>query len=165
MSTARPGAALSAVALAATLLLTACGSDEPADPPSSAEGGSGDGTIADPSGAFENPGSAPEECAEAFPLAQGGDIADVESVPADFPEPPDGAVLCETGGTVRGGQEYVSYAADLSGEEVLAYYEANGPGAERIDSGLGEAVTGTSGDVIWQVDPQDGGFRVVFQAA
>ena len=158
MPATRPTArrALTGALLGAALLLSACGGDD-TDEVAAAAGDGGAALGAD----------VPEECTAAFPLTvAGADIADVESIPADFPEPPSGSTLCETGGTADGGQEYANYATDLGAEEVLAHYESGAPAAERTETGLGEpAVSGTAGDVFWQVEPVDGGFRVVFAAA
>ncbi|MGY1609850.1 MULTISPECIES: hypothetical protein [unclassified Geodermatophilus] len=151
--------ALAGALLGTALLLSACsGDDDVAAAGEDTAAAAGDAVGAD----------VPEECTAAFPLTVTGDadIADVESVPADFPEPPAGATLCETGGTADGGQEYANYASDLGAEEVLAHYESAAPGAERTETGLGEpAVSGSAGDVFWQVETVDGGFRLVFAAA
>ncbi|MGY1696398.1 hypothetical protein ACI780_15965 [Geodermatophilus sp. SYSU D00814] len=154
MPATRPTArrALTGALLGAAVLLSACGGDDTDEPAAAA----GDGAAA--LGA-----DVPEECTAAFPLTvAGADIADVESVPDDFPEPPDGSTLCETGGTAGGGQEYANYATDLGSEEVLAHYESVF-GAGRTETGLGApAVGGATGDTFWQVEPVDGGFRIVF---
>ncbi|SNS03460.1 hypothetical protein SAMN04488107_0964 [Geodermatophilus saharensis] len=149
--------ALAGALLGTALLLSACSADD------DVAAGEDTAALGDVAGA-----DVPEECTAAFPLTVTGDadIADVESVPADFPPPPDGATLCETGGTADGGQEYANYASGLGAEEVLAHYESAAPGAERTETGLGEpAVSGTAGGVFWQVEPVDGGFRLVFAAA
>ncbi|MGY1796750.1 hypothetical protein ACI796_22520 [Geodermatophilus sp. SYSU D00525] len=160
MSRTRPTVrrALAGALLGSALLLSACGGEDLDDLAAAAEdvAAAGDGGAAT---------DVPEECLAAFPLtvAGGADIVDVESVPAGFPEPPDGSTLCETGGTADGSQEYANYASDLAAEDVLAHYASAAPAAERTETGLGEpAVSGTSGDVFWQVEPVDGGFRLVF---
>ncbi|SFO34014.1 hypothetical protein SAMN05660359_02788 [Geodermatophilus obscurus] len=142
--------ALAGVLLGATLLLSACGAREADD---LAAAGAGDALGAD----------VPEECTAPFPLAVGtADVADLDSVPAGFPDAPAGSVLCETGRAADGGQEYANYASDLPAEEVLAYYGSSAPEARRSLTGLGRpAVSGTLGGVFWQVEPVDGGFRLV----
>lgn len=152
--------AVPAALLGTALLLTACGSD---DDTTDATGSAGGDT-----GAVEDAAAGsgvPEECAEAYPTAFGpADIADVE-LAAGFPEPPAGAVLCETGGTADGSQEYANYAADLSEEEVFAHYEGELTGAERGEDGIGAPIlSGTTDGVYWQVQAEDGGFSIVFAA-
>lgn len=144
---------LAGVLLAAAALLPSCAVGAGDD---LAEAGAGDAVA-----------EAPEECRGPFPLATGdADAADLDGVPAGFPDPPAGSVLCETGGRPDGGQEYAHYATALPAEEVLAHYTAGGPGAELGRTGLGApAVTGTAGAVSWIVEPVDGGFRVVFTPA
>ncbi|MGY1741281.1 MULTISPECIES: hypothetical protein [unclassified Blastococcus] len=152
--------ALPAALFGAALLLTACGSDDDtADATGSAGSGGDTGAVED---AAADSG-VPEECAEAYPTAFGpADIADVE-LAAGFPEPPSGAVLCETGGTADGSQEYANYAAGLSEEEVFAYYEGELAGAERGEDGIGAPIlSGTTDGVYWQVQSEDGGFSVLF---
>lgn len=152
--------AVPASLVAAALLLTACGSDD--DGGDTASSG-GDAGAVDDGGDVQADSGVPEECAEAFPTAFGpADISDVELLPADFPEPPDGAVLCETGGTADGSQEYLNYASDLGEEEVFAHYEAGLPDAERGEDGIGAPILSGSADgVYWQVEAEDGGFSIV----
>jgi len=163
MSRRTPHRAVPAGLLAAALLLTGCGSDDDSGTTSSGGdvGASGDG-----GGGGGTDTGAPEECAEPFPTAFGeADIADVELLPADFPEPPSNSTLCETGGTAGGGQEYANYASPLSEEEVFTYYENNLPAeynAERTEDGLGEPIlAGSDGDLYWQIESEDGGFSLV----
>ncbi|SEP00901.1 hypothetical protein [Trujillonella endophytica] len=153
--------ALPAGLFAAALLLTGCGSD---DDDSTGASGGGVGAVDD--GGTGTDTGAPEECAEAFPTAFGvADIADVELLPDDFPEPPADSTLCETGGTGNGGQEYANYASPLGEEELFAYYEENLPAgyaAERTEDGLGEPIlAGQSGELYWQIESEDGGFSLV----
>jgi hypothetical protein len=147
---------LSGGLVAAVLLLAGCGQEEAA----SADGG-GD-TIE----AGDGVPDVPEECRAAFPLTfGGGDLAAVELLPGEWPDPPAGATLCGTGGT-GGDQEYVEYAVDLGPEEVLAHYEGALPGAyapARTETGRGPALTGVADGVTFLVEPRDGGLQLVFQ--
>lgn len=141
---------LPAVLIAA--LLAGCGGED--DP-----GGGAPGKAAPPAGV-------PAECVESFPgvLATPA-LDDVELLPEGFPEPPVDATLCETGGTVDQGQEYASYASDASEVDLLAGYEAalSSYGASLADDGAGRRVVNAQvGDVAVQVQPRDGGFRIVF---
>jgi hypothetical protein len=160
MTAARPSAAPPAIAgalLAAGLLLTACGGDAEAD--AAVEEAVGDAVA-------EGLPEAPEQCLAPFPLAVGGaTLDDVDLIPADWPAAPDGAVLCGTGGTLDGNQDYAEYAVTLDGEALLAYYQGAFPAGytvEPTDTIGGPGLTGTAGDVTFVVEPRDGGMNLVF---
>ncbi|WP_460772734.1 hypothetical protein [Microbacterium sp. GXF7504] len=111
----------------------------------------------------------PEACRDAFPLAMPGvDAADLELMPADWPAPPSGAVLCTTMDSVGGGSESAGYAIDLPVEDVFAHYEASLSGYELFrsdgaENGTGYAtLDGVGADVGFQVRETDGGFTLVF---
>lgn len=113
----------------------------------------------------------PEECIEAFPYVFApADIADVSQLPADWPEAPEGAVLCMTasGGSI----ETADFATEASFEEVAAYYEQAliGRGeSERVsgaDNGTGwDALGGSVDGVHYQVQERDTGYRIAFGGA
>jgi hypothetical protein len=152
--------ALSAALLAAGLLLTACGGDAEADTAAAVESAVED--------AVEDAGlpPAPEECLTPFPLAVGvATLDDVDLIPADWPAAPDGAVLCGTGGTLDGNQDYAEYAVPLDGAALLAYYEGVFPAGytvEPTDTIHGPGLTGTAGEVTFVVEPRDGGLNLIF---
>lgn len=157
------------IAVLLPLGLASCGgSDEPAAGESVSESGSESG---DAAGTVEEGAStAPEECRDAFPMAMVmPDLADVAMIPADFPEPPVDATLCQTSSTLEGNMESADYATDASAEEVLAAYEtALAPyGAARSEDGMGRPMIAgeADGGVFIQVTPKDGGFSLVFAKA
>jgi len=137
------------VVAALTLTLTAgCGSDDTSDREETETAtAAADGV--------------PDEC-KVFPFAMPDpDLGDVELMPADFPEPPVDATLCETGGT-GGDQEYASYATSASEDEILDGY-ASALGASRSEDGAGSPiVTTTVEGVVVQVNLKDGGYSIVF---
>jgi hypothetical protein len=145
-----------AVLLAGALLLTACGGAAEADAP----GSTGVAALDDAAT------SAPEECLQPFPISVGGaTLDDVELVPADWPAEPAGAVLCGTGGTLDGNQDYAQFAVPLDAEAVLAYYEGALPAGytvEPTDTVSGPGLTGTAGTITFVVEPKDGGVNLVF---
>ena len=130
--------------------------------------GAPSGSVADAPAGDAPAGDVPEECGELYPFAhEAPDLADVELLPGDFPEPPVDATLCETGGAGEG-QEYAAYATSASGEEVLTAYEEAlaSYGAVRAEDGLGNPiVNATAGDVAVQLSTKDGGFSLVFTRA
>jgi hypothetical protein len=150
LSLARP------VRVAALLLaLTACGAEAAGSDGADGSGSSGGSDLGAPAG-----------CAEAFPVAVGTpDLADVTNRPADFPDPPVDAVLCQTSSTLDDTVTIASYATEAGPDEVLsAYEELLGATYEvvRADDGAGETLTGDLGGVFVQVSPRDGAFSVAF---
>lgn len=141
-------------------LVAGCGGEGGGDAPGK------DGSGKDGPGRAAPPAGVPEECVESFPGALTTPaLDDVELLPAGFPEPPVDATLCETGGTVDQGQEYASYASDAPVVDVLAGYESalSSYGASLADDGAGRRVVNAQvGAVAVQVQPRDGGFRIVF---
>jgi hypothetical protein len=153
--------------LAAGLLLTACGGDAEADAAAALEPAVEEaaGNVAGAADDAALP-PAPEECLTPFPLSVGGaTLDDVDLIPADWPAAPDGAVLCGTGGTADGNQDYAEYAVPLDGEALLAYYQGVFPAGytvEPTDTIHGPGLTGTAGDVTFVVEPRDGGLNLLF---
>ncbi|WP_194409612.1 hypothetical protein [Microbacterium cremeum] len=104
---------------------------------------------------------APEECADAFPHAIGTpSLAEVEALPADWPEPPAGSTLCLTASALGdGGSESISYATPATADAVLAYYEdaLGGYSVARETSPTGgEMLVGDGGAVSFQIRPGEG---------
>lgn len=156
---------LGALALTVTLVLTGCsGSGDPAeslDPAGAPTAKQSEGDQA--------PG-VPKECAEPFPYAMGpADLADVEMLPAQWPDPPAGSTLCVTSGTVGESQENADYASDLPGDAVLAAYEAALEGVydvTREEDGLGAPIlTGVADGAGFQISTDPGRFRLTFVSA
>ena len=157
----RSPAVVAGALLAAGLLLTACGGN--------AEAGTAPDAAVDAAGEQASDAdvlAAPEECLAPFPLAVGGaTLDDVELIPADWPAAPAGAVLCGSGGTLDGNQDYVEYAVTLDGDALLAYYQGAFPAGYTvgpIDTIGGPGLTGTAGDVTFVVEPREGGVNLVF---
>lgn len=113
---------------------------------------------------------APTECLEAYIGAAGGaDLDDVESMPDDWPQAPEGSTLCVTaeGGSV----ETASYASTTPVEEILAYYEQQLAAAYEVyrvsgeENGTGyDSLDGSGEAVAFQVRESDGGFVIAFVA-
>jgi hypothetical protein len=146
------------VAAGLLLSLTACGSDDAEQDTADRVGDD----LAD-----VRSGDVPQECTEAFPLAiEPADLADVALRPADFPEPPVDATLCQTSSTLDDSIATADYATTASATEVLDAYEAElAPtyDVEREDGGAGETLTGDLGGGTYvQVTPGDGRFSVAF---
>ncbi|GAA2250222.1 hypothetical protein N1031_19945 [Herbiconiux moechotypicola] len=122
----------------------------------------------DGAGAEEPLGDVPEEClAVSVTSWPGADLADVESIPASWPQPPSGSVLCSTGG--GGSTETAAYASPLAIDEILAHYESS-LGSEYSferfsgeENGTGyDSLDGSGPGVGFQVRENDGGFTLVF---
>lgn len=161
----RRAAGLTTVALIAIALAGCAGAD------TSSEG------VADPSGIheedFDRPSTddvdgMPPECAVVgvgwYP---GIDIANVETMPADWPEAPEGATLCSTlsGGSVQ----TAVYASDWGTDAIFEYYGDSLPAgytatqASGADNGTGYAtLEGNGPGVAFQVRENDGGFTLAF---
>lgn len=110
----------------------------------------------------------PEECLTAFPVAMDApDLGEVTLLPADWPQAPEGATLCQTSATLDGGVETVDYATDRAAADVLAAYEAalSGYDVVRADQGLGEQLSGTVGSVSFEITTRDGAYSVLFAEA
>lgn len=167
MTNLRSRLTLAAVPLVLAAFLTGCGGDESSN---EGTGGSEDGSsVAEDAGVEPGDLGAPEECAEAFPMAFGdADIDDVSMMPADWPEPVDDAVLCSTSGTIGDAVESAEFATSLPEEEVLSSFESAlgdlGYTVSRGDSsGLDRAVlAGTAGEVAFEITAVPGGYTVVF---
>ncbi|GGH40704.1 hypothetical protein [Microbacterium album] len=153
--------------------LTAC-----AAPDSEAPRAEAPATSEDPpaSGALpempQREGEVPQECQDAYPLAVvPADLADVASVPDDWPAPPAGAVLCLTSGSFDDTTETASYATDAPIEDVLAHYEAALAGyelyrADGAENGTGyDTLDGERPGLGVQIRETDGGFVIVFARA
>lgn len=112
---------------------------------------------------------APEECGTAFPHAMGiPDPAEVESLPADWPEPPAGSTLCLTASALGDGGESLSYATEASADAVLAHYEDALAGyavwRETAPTG-GEMLAGDGETVSFQVRAGDGTIVIALLSA
>lgn len=160
----RSGAARTAAAAGVLLglaTLVGCGGD-----------GGDDTAVADPDAALEqlqDDSGVPEECREAFPVAMGpADLADLSMLPVDWPEAPAGATLCQTSATLDAGVETADFATGALTTEVLdALEESLAPAyaVERGDEGLGEQLTGTAGNVVFEVTTREGAYTVTLAAA
>jgi hypothetical protein len=155
---------LSIVVAAGLLTLSACSGDT--DGPSGA--GSEDKAASDTAGLqdVQADSGVPEECLEAFPVAIGeADLADLSLVPGDWPEGPVDATLCQTSSTIEGNLETADYATEATGAEVLDAFQAALPAgyeATREDKGQGDVLTGSAGEVFFQVSTRDGAYTVTF---
>lgn len=165
-TTVRRAATLAGLLLSVPLF-GACGDDADStagDPPAAQEADAGAGAEAD--GLDPADSGVPEECAEAFPVAFGApDLKALTLLPADWPEPPAGATLCQTTSTADGSIETADYATDAPAEEVLSAYEsALAPSYDvaRNDEGLGEVLTGTAGSVVFELSTRDGAYSIAF---
>ncbi|WP_139979534.1 hypothetical protein [Nocardioides litoris] len=111
----------------------------------------------------------PEECAAAFPAALvAADLADVTLRPADFPEPPVEATLCETSQMLDGSAEIAGYATTSDADAVLDGYETALASYDvvREDRGAGDTVSADLGGVGVEVSaPVEGRFSVTFIAS
>jgi hypothetical protein len=155
------------VGAAAVFALTACAPAAPA--------------AEDPVAQEPFPASDPSElvdevCLEAYPLSAlaPADIDALTLMPADWPAPPDDAVLCatsESDGEGIDGAPYTiqdaDYASSASIDSVLAHYEGALGSHELVrtdgaESGTGyAALDGTVGEIGFQIRETDGGFTVL----
>ncbi|QGG95795.1 hypothetical protein [Actinomarinicola tropica] len=103
----------------------------------------------------------PKECATFIGIIEPADPAVLDTLPADWPEPPAGSTLCSGSGS--GGTTTVQYATDVAPAEILAHYESE-LGADwnvAREAGAGdEILTGYRDAIGIQVQPRDGGFRI-----
>lgn len=146
--------------LLATALLVGCGGD-PSGAAAPAPG-------VDDLQQTQRDSGVPEACLTAFPVAMDApDLGEVTLLPADWPEAPEGATLCQTSATLDGGVETVDYATDRPAADVLAAYEAalSGYDVVRADEGLGEQLSGTAGSVSFEITTRDGAYSVLFAQA
>lgn len=148
---------LTAAVAALALLPVACGDDEddsagdPVSAPVDPDGGLDDAPIGD---------GVPEECAVFIGTIEPADPADLDALPAEWPEPPAGSTLCSVS---HGGTTTIQYASDTVPDEVLTYYETElGASWDPVrEAGAGdEILTGYSDTVGFQIQPRDGGFRI-----
>ena len=114
--------------------------------------------------------AAPEECATAFPQAfTAPDLAEVEALPAGWPDPPEGSTLCLTSsGLGEAAIESISYATEAAEAAVLAHYEQElaAYAVERTPSPTGgEMLTGDGAGIGFQVQPGEGSIVIVLQPA
>ncbi|MHC9046381.1 hypothetical protein ACYX8G_17480 [Microbacterium saperdae] len=115
-------------------------------------------------------GGAPEECATAFPQAfTAPDLAEVEALPTNWPDPPDDSILCLTAsGLGDAATESISYATEADQGVILAHYEQALADyrLERLPSPTGgEMLAGEGQTVGFQVQPGDGSFVIVIRPA
>lgn len=173
----RPAAPI-LVGAAAVLALTACAPEAPTtEDPVGQDPVAQDPVAQDPPAASDPSGLVDEVCLEAYPLSAlaPADIEALTLMPADWPAPPEDAVLCstsESGGEGIDGEPYTiqnaDYASSTAIDAVLAHYEGALGGHELVrsdgaESGTGYAsLDGTLGDVAFQIRETDGGFTVLF---
>lgn len=163
------GVALAASALVVTsLMLAACGQADGG----SGEVGSGSAAGIQPAQSGDEGGAGDEQIpAECVTVAigwhPGVDIADVEAMPGDWPEPPKGSTLCSTSG--GDSVETAAYASDLPIEDVFAHYESalpDGYGSAHVsgaDTGTGyPSLDGSGPGIAFEIRQNDGGFTLVF---
>lgn len=114
----------------------------------------------------------PEECTKVFPYAWGTpDLDDADLLPTGWPAPPAGATLCNAdGGTVS--VQTIEYAREGTDAALLDHYEESLNGIAGIDfsretrAELGrEVIMGTSGEVGFEIEPRDGGYRILLSAS
>ncbi|MFS3127339.1 hypothetical protein ACLM5J_02935 [Nocardioides sp. Bht2] len=113
----------------------------------------------------------PPECTDVFPYAWGTpDLADADLLPSGWPQPPADAVLCNAGYT-SGSIQSVEYALATPSTTVLDHYATALTGVEATEfsreerAELGrEVITGTAGDVGFEIEPRDGGYRILLAA-
>lgn len=157
-------------AIAGLLFLAACAAE--ADEPNVVADDVIDGAaVADEGDAGDSDPSqlVPEECSDAYVLAAApADIAEIALMPADWPAPPDGAILCMTSETMDGSSETASYASHTGIEGVFDHYSAALSGyeifrADGAETGTGYAtLDGVGAGVAFQIRETDGGFVLVF---
>ncbi len=155
---------LSIAVSAGLLTLSACSADTDA----SDGAGSGDRAASDAADLQDvQAGSGvPAECLDAFPVAIGeADLAELSLVPSDWPESPVDATLCQTSSTIEGNLETADYATEATGAEVLDAFQAALPAgyeATREDTGQGDMLAGSAGEVFFEVTTRDGAYTVTF---
>ena len=162
---------LTGLLLATAVSLSACGSDASSGSDSAAAAGSEsiDETL-DEFDELADSGGVPEECRDAFPTAVvAADIADVP-LPPEWPEPPVDATLCTTSATMDDSVSIAGYATTSTPVEVLDAYESALSEHWEVtrgdnDTGLGEVLTGSTGDMGFQVEAEDGSFRLLLSPA
>lgn len=159
----RPHAPVRRAALAAAVALlalvpAACGDDDDTE-------SSSPSTPLDVDGApVEAPvgEGVPEECGVYIGILSPADPAELSALPDGWPDTPGGSTLCsvdEQGGTVT-----VRYATSSTSDDVLAHYEKELGSAYELEheAGTGDGLLVGYDDAIgFQVQPQDGGFRIV----
>lgn len=137
-----------------------------------AEGGPSDSADADAAvtdtATQSSESGAPEECAAPFPQAfTVPDIAEVQALPAEWPDPPPGSTLCLTSSGLGGAAiESLSYASETPEAAILAHYEQvlAAYAVERTPSPTGgEMLTGDGAGIGFQVQPGVGSFVIVIQ--
>jgi len=93
------------------------------------------------------------------------DLADVTSLPSDWPRPPVPALLCGTSGATDGQHESATYATPAAPRTVLGQYEAALPASydvTRRDGADGELLEGTAGAVSFRVEAREGSYSLTF---
>lgn len=162
--TRRTRVALSAVAVGlAAVALVGCGDDDDTDTGAGVDlplVGDESPDVEDLAG--DLPPGVPEECAAFMFVMEPADPDDLD-LPAEWPAPPGDSTLCTVSSTLDGTMQ-AEYAIEAEGEAVLAHYETE-LGAEwnlAREAGIGqEILTGYQDTVGFQVQPTDGGFRLV----
>ncbi|MEF3405531.1 hypothetical protein [Agromyces sp. CCNWLW203] len=111
------------------------------------------------------PAGVPEVCLDTFATAlAAASLDDLALLPPDWPEPVTGSTLCVTSETVGGSRESAEYATDADAAAVLAHFEQALPAeyaAVRTEGAFGdEVLTGTAGDVVFEIGTGDGRFSI-----
>lgn len=115
-----------------------------------------------------SPGAAtgvPEVCLDTFATAlASASLDDLALLPPDWPEPVAGSTLCVTSETIGGARESAEYATDADAAVVLEHFEQALPAeyaAVRAEGAFGdEVLTGTAGDVVFEIGTGDGSFSI-----
>lgn len=151
---------VAAIALSSALLVGCTGDDR--SEPRTAEAG------ADDLQQSQLESGVPEACLEAFPVAMTApELAAITLLPADWPEAPAGATLCQTSSTMDSGVQIADYATNDPTADVLDGYEdaLSAYDVVRADEGLGDQLSGTAGSVSFEINTRDGAYSVTFAPA
>lgn len=159
---------LAGLVLATAVSVSACG-DDASPTATSTTSSAGTADAYDELDAMADDAGVPEECRDAFPAeVVAADLADVTPIPPDWPEPPVDATLCRTSSMMDDSASIAGYATTSAPAEVLDAYEAvlsEQWEVTREDRGFGDVLTGTAGDVWFQVETRDGAFDLAFGPA
>jgi hypothetical protein len=108
----------------------------------------------------------PAECLAAFPLAVGpARLDDLSLLPEDWPAPPERSTLCLTSARADRSIETADYATSLDPIEIVSYYAARMPAGtnwQRAEVGSGLVLTGTAGQLFFEIRPGAGAFTILF---
>ncbi|MDF1478338.1 hypothetical protein PYV02_04500 [Leifsonia sp. H3M29-4] len=105
---------------------------------------------------------APAECAGSFPFSIGpATLDDLGLLPADWPAPPEGSVLCATTHTNGGLTETADFVTELAPGGVLAHYTSALPARARLERTVDATLVGSIGAVSFEIRPDEGRFTIV----